>query len=84
MNIGRTARRWALVVIGLLLLGFGVACFNYTKPGSLEGHQEWAAAHGRPAPTETIFWGGAVSVAAGAFVVGFGMRGRIHLPAAGT
>ncbi len=77
MTIGRTATRWAPVVIGLMLLGFGVACFNYTKPGSLQGHQEWAAAHGWPAPTETIFWGGAVSVAAGAFAVGFGIK-RTH------
>ncbi len=73
MSIGSTATRWAPVVIGLLLLGFGVACLNYTKPGSQPGHEEWAAAHDRPAPTETVLWGGAVSVAAGAFAVGFRM-----------
>ncbi len=58
MSIGRTATRWAPVTIGLLLMGFGVACFNYTKPGALQYHQEWAAANGRPAPTDTIFWCG--------------------------
>ena len=73
MSIGRTATRWAPVSIGLLLMGFGVACFNYTKPGALQYHQEWAAANGRPAPTDTIFWGGAVSVSVGACAVGFGI-----------
>lgn len=73
MNFGHVMTRWAPVVIGLLLLVFGIACFNYTKPGTLQHHRAWAAEHGRPAPTDTIVWGGASSAIFGAFAVGFGV-----------
>ena len=61
MNVGRAAKCWAPVVVGLLLLGAGIACFNYTKPGTLQDHQAWASEHGRPAPSDTVLWGGAFS-----------------------
>ncbi len=74
------SRCWAPVVIGVLLLGVGIACFNYTKPGTLEYHQAWAAENGRPGPTDTVLWGGVVSAVLGSLAVGLGagglMRGR--------
>jgi len=57
-------------------LGVGIACFNYTKPGTLEHHQAWASEHGRPAPTNTILWSGAVSAVIGSLAIGFGVAGR--------
>ena len=75
MNV-RTVKCWALVVVGLLLLGFGIACFNYTKPGTLQYHQAWASEHGRPAPTNTVLWSGVVSAVIGSLAVGFGVAGR--------
>ncbi len=76
MNVRNVARCWAPVVVGLLLLGVGIACFNYTKPGTLEHHQAWAGEHGRPAPTNTILWSGAVSAVIGSLAIGFGVAGR--------
>ena len=75
MNV-RRVKCWALVVVGLLLLGFGIACFNYTKPGTLQYHQAWASEHGRPEPTNTVLWGGVVSAVIGSLAVGFGVAGR--------
>lgn len=68
-------RRWAPVVVGLVLLGFGIACFNYSKPGTLEYHQAWASEHGRPAPSDTVLWSGVAAAVIGAFVVGVGVAG---------
>ncbi len=75
MNACCTARCWVPVVVGLLLLGIGIACFNYTKPGTLQHHLAWASEHGRPAPTDTVLWGGAVSAVIGSLAVGFGVAG---------
>ena len=75
MNACCTARCWVPVVVGLLLLGIGIACFNYTKPGTLQHHQAWASEHGRPAPTDTVLWGGAVAAVIGSLAVGFGVAG---------
>ncbi len=75
MNVLCLARCWAPVVVGLLLLGVGIACFNYTKPGTLQYHQAWASEHGRPAPSDTVLWGGAVSAVIGSLAVGFGVAG---------
>ena len=83
MNIGCVARCWAPVAFGLLLLGGGIACFNYTKPGTLAYHQAWASEHGRPAPSDTVLWGGAVSAVAGSLVVGFCVAGRTRCRDAG-
>ena len=46
------------IVAGLGLAVFGFFCWNYTKPGTLEHHQEWAAESGLPAPTDEIAWVG--------------------------
>ncbi len=73
MNIGRAAKRGGPIVIGLVLVGFGLGCVNYTKPGTIQYHQQWATTNGRPAPSDAVLWGGAGSAVFGAFAVGFGV-----------
>ena len=51
---GRPFMRWIPVAIGFLLLAFGLACLNYTKPGTLPHLQEWAHEHAKPAPSNTV------------------------------
>ena len=75
MNVRCVARCWAPIVIGLGLLGVGIACFNYTKPGTLEYHQAWAIDNDRPAPSDTVLWAGAVSAVIGSLAVGFAVAG---------
>ena len=62
-------------MVGLVLLVAGTACFTYTKPGTLQDHQAWASEHGRPAPSDTVLWGGAVSAVIGSLAVGFAVGG---------
>lgn len=65
------------MLLGLLLLAFGAACINYTKPSALEHHQEWAAKNKMPAPSDTILIGGVVSISAGVVLIGFAVsQGR--------
>ncbi len=73
MNLGRIKRRWMPVVFGALLVAFGLACFNYTKPGTLLHHQEWATQNDRPAPSDTVFWTGVGSAVLGAFTIGWAL-----------
>ncbi len=68
--------RWIPIAAGVLLVAFGLACFNYTKPSTLQHHQEWARANAMLAPSNTVFWSGVSSVAFGAFVLGFSVRRR--------
>ncbi len=68
--------RWIPVAIGFLLVAFGIACLNYTKPGTFQRHQEWAREHAKTAPGNTVFWGGGTSTAIGAFVLGFSVASR--------
>ena len=68
--------RWIPIAAGVLLVAFGLACFNYTKPSTLQHHQEWAREHAMLAPSDTVFWAGVGSVALGAFVLGFSVRRR--------
>ncbi len=63
--------RWIALAFGCVLVLLGLACLNYTKAGTIQHHQEWAAASGMPAPSATILWAGAASGALGAFLVGF-------------
>lgn len=78
--MGRTGKRWAAVVVGLAVAAFGIACFNYTKPGTLAHHQAWAGEHGRLAPSDGILWAGAAAAVLGAFAAGFGIA-RLRSPA---
>lgn len=76
MNIGRAVRRWAPVAVGLLLVGSGIACFNYTKPATLPHHQAWATEHGRPAPSDGVLWTGVGLAVTGGLALGFAVGGR--------
>ena len=72
----KTSRAGRLVV-GIGLAAFGFFCLNYTNGFGIEHHAEWAAAHGMPAPTYTIFLAGAAIGALGSGLVGhaIGRRG---------
>ena len=68
------------VALGAILIVFGLACVNYTKPSGLEHHREWAAQHNAPPPNDTILIGGVVGVGAGVGLIGLGVsRRRVNL-----
>lgn len=71
-------RRKALrLVVGALLVIFGLLCLNYTREGNRQHHREWAVAHRMPPPSTPILVGGVVAIAAGAVLGGAGLvRGR--------
>lgn len=62
--------RFIVIAGGLLLIVFGLACFNYAKPETVDHHVEFALEHGLPGPSDRIIWLGAGSLGAGAFVLG--------------
>jgi hypothetical protein len=63
--------RWLLGVVGALVLGFGLACLNYTKADALDHHRAVAQRHHLPPPSATILYGGVLAVVLGAATVGF-------------
>ena len=67
-------------MVGVALVAFGFGCFNYTKPSTIQHHQEWAAEKGMPAPSDNVLRGGMGSAALGAFVIGFSLRRRGTAP----
>jgi len=42
--------RKIVVLFGLVVLLFGLAVANYSKPSTLDHHRDWAAEHDVPAP----------------------------------
>ncbi len=68
----------SFLILGLLVLVFGIACLNYTNADGADHHRQWAAAKGLPQPSRAIFYLGVASTAAGAGSIGFslGRRGR--------
>jgi hypothetical protein len=66
---------WLLGLLGVLLLAFGLGCLNYTKADGLEHHREVAARYNLPPPSETILYGGVLSVIVGSGTVGFALGG---------
>jgi len=62
-----------LVVLGVLVLAFGVSSLHYTAPGGDEHHAEWAQEHGLPAPTREIFFLGLGTTVVGAGLAGLGL-----------
>jgi len=70
--------RWVAVLLGVLVLAFGLGCLNYTKADGLEHHTEVARKHGLPEPGAPILYGGVASVILGAgalgYVIGAGRR----------
>lgn len=63
-----------LLLAGLLVLG--ILCLNYTKAFGVEHHYEYAAEHGVPAPSGTIYFAGVGLTALGAGALGFRMGRR--------
>lgn len=68
---------WVLLGVSLLLLGFGLACFNFTKPSALEHHTRVAAENNWPAPSDRIVLLGVVSAIMGASGSCLAIRGTI-------
>jgi hypothetical protein len=68
---------WPLLVLGGVLLLFGLGCLNYAEAGGLEHHRESAARFGLLPPSEGIYFAGVASVVLGAGMLGFGL-GRIR------
>jgi len=64
------------IVLGLLVMAVGLACFNYTSMGNEEHHVEWADEHGLPRPSAPIFFSGAAATVLGAGFVGFSLGRR--------
>jgi hypothetical protein len=62
--------------MGVAMLVVGFLCLNYTKGFDLDHHFEWAATHGLPRPTYSIFLAGAILEAVGAGAVGVGIGRR--------
>jgi hypothetical protein len=63
--------RMLMVLGGLVAIGFGLACLNYTKPDALEHHRRQAAQRNLPAPGPGIHFLGAAAITAGAVTAGF-------------
>ncbi len=55
-----------LLAVSILVLIFGLACFNFTKPSALQHHTKVAAEKGWPAPSDTVMAAGVLAVIAGA------------------
>jgi len=66
------------LILGLLVLVFGIACLNYTTAAGADHHRQWAEGKNLPEPSPTIFYLGVACTAAGAGSIGFslGRRGR--------
>jgi cytochrome c biogenesis protein CcdA len=77
MTLRPTLTRWILIALGVLLLAFGLACTNFTKPDALQYHQQWAEENDMPGPTSAVSWAGFNAAAVGAFLIGlsFAVRG---------
>ncbi len=56
-----SAKRLVIPVSGAILMMFGAACINCTKPSALEHHRSWAAQHDAPPPSDTVLMDGVVS-----------------------
>jgi len=63
-------------IAGAALIGFGIACANYTKPSTLEHHQEWSRENGLPAPSAAILYVGVASAAVGGFMLALTSRSK--------
>ncbi len=68
--------RRSFLVIGLLVLVFGLGCLNYTTADGVDHHRAWAQEHGFPPPGGGIFLLGLISTSAGAGLAGFALGRR--------
>jgi hypothetical protein len=66
-------RRWWAVVLGALVLVFGLACLHYNKPSGLDHHRSQAERYDLPPPGDNILLLGAATTALGSGLLGFGL-----------
>jgi hypothetical protein len=78
-------KRKAILILGAIVVFFGLGCLNYTRRDGWEHHREFAQRNNLPEPSTTIFFLGVASVAVGSGAVGFaigfgrGINGRPRL-----
>jgi hypothetical protein len=74
-----------MIIVGAVLLLFGLACFNYTKASAWDHHMAFARQNQLPEPSSGILFCGIVAVSFGAGMIGYssGARKRpgVALPA---
>jgi hypothetical protein len=78
-DVDRSNRSWLPgFVVGLGLAVVGFFCLHYTNGMGIEHHTQWAAQHGFPKPSYTIFLAGIVLMALGCGIAGraIGRRSR--------
>ena len=68
--------RLICLAFGLFLGVVGVFCLNYTNGFGLSHHTDWAAEHGMPQPSYSIFVAGVSLVALGAGAAGYAIGRR--------
>ena len=68
--------RWAIVVVGILVLVFGMLCLNYTEAEGLEHHRAQAAELNLPPPGIGIWRLGVLMTALGGGVIGCALGRR--------
>jgi len=71
-----SSRRFFMGILAVVVLLFGLACLNYTQATGIEHHRAWAAEHGMPGPTQTIFYAGAAATALGGIAFGVALAKR--------
>jgi hypothetical protein len=65
-----------MVVVGPVLLLFGLTCFNYTKASAWDHHTAFAHQHQLPEPSNVILLCGIVAVSFGAGMIGYSLGAR--------
>jgi len=75
----------ASLLVGLVVLGTGIGCLNYTKAFGVENHHRWAEETGFPAPSGPIYFAGLGLTVLGGILVGSGLarRGGSRTPGRG-
>jgi hypothetical protein len=68
--------RWIKIVVGVLILVFGLLCLNYTRMEGWDHHRDQALRYGFLPPSAGIFYMGVISTVAGAGLTGFGIGSR--------
>jgi hypothetical protein len=68
--------RWIKIVVGVVILVFGLLCLNYTRIDGWEHHSAQALRYGFPPPSKSIFHLGVTSTVLGAGLTGFGIGSR--------
>jgi hypothetical protein len=68
--------RTLMIIVGAMLLLFGLACFNYTKASAWDHHMAFARQYQWPEPSNVILLCGIVAVSFGAGMIGYSLGAR--------